>query len=72
MPGHDVANEAVALIGDARFAAPRCDGLERSGLARLRLDVIAERHFLLEAPPEALLRTLGFEFDAGGEPGSAR
>ncbi len=62
----------VALIGDARLAEPLRDGLQRSGLAHLRLDVVAARHFVLEAPPEALLRTLGFDFDVASDPKPAR
>jgi hypothetical protein len=52
----------VALIGDARYADRTREALRRSGLA-LRLDVVAGRHFVLESPPAALLRSLGFELD---------
>jgi hypothetical protein len=54
----------VALIAHARAAPGLREALERSGLA-LRLDVVAGRHLVLEAPPEPLLRALGFTFDGG-------
>jgi hypothetical protein len=54
----------VALIAHARAAPALRKTLARSGLA-LRLDVVAERHLVLEAPPEALLRALGFAFEDG-------
>ena len=54
----------VALIAHARAAPALRDALARSGLA-LRLDVVADRHVVLEAPPEPLLRALGFAFEDG-------
>jgi hypothetical protein len=62
----------VALIGNARFATQLREGLARTGLSRLRLDVVAGRHFVLEAPPAELLRALGFELGSTGESDLAR
>ena len=56
------AGEPVALIGDARFAPRLREALDGSGWTRLRMDVIEHRHFVLEAPPRALLDALGFHF----------
>jgi len=57
-----VAGEPVALIGDARFAPRLREALDGSGWNRLRMDVVENRHFILEDPPRTLLDALEFRF----------
>lgn len=57
------AGEPVALVGDARFGPTLQAALDQSGRTRLRLQRIADRHFVLENPPRAVLDALEFRFD---------
>lgn len=59
------AGEPTAIVGDAEFAPRLREALDKSGWTELRLDVIQDRHFVLESPPRSLLNALDFRFDEG-------
>ncbi|MEZ4649790.1 MAG: hypothetical protein R3E97_13590 [Candidatus Eisenbacteria bacterium] len=57
------AGEPTAIVGDARFAERLREALDKSGWTELRMDVIENRHFVLESPPRTLLDALDFRFE---------
>jgi len=50
----------AAIVGDVREAAALNDRLDRAGLTGIRAEPVAELFYVLESPPEALVRAMGF------------